>query len=136
MRYRPAIKKVYQRSNSYLAILLNDTVIKHDNAFTSDDISLKIKNTVDDKDIEFTWEAGFATNDTIYININPNEILYGGKRSVLSIDFKNKIKIMDILKLIDNEYSIELIANPTNYAIGELLGILFHAIYVLLFIGL
>lgn len=136
MRYRPSIKKVYQRSNSFIAILLNDTVIKHDNPFTSDDISLKIKNTVDDKDIDFTWEAGFATNDTIYINISPKEMLYGGKRSVLMIDFKNKIKIMDILKLLDNEYSIELTANPTKFAIGELVGILFHAMYVLLFIGL
>ena len=136
LRYRPKIKNSYKRSNGFIALHLNDTVVSNGQAFTSYDIELTLTNLENGKDIDFSWEAGFASEDIIYFKITPNEVIYGGKESTLKANFKDKIYIYDFLRFLDDEYSTEILENPTNLRIGKILGILFHVVFGILFIGL
>jgi hypothetical protein len=115
---------------------LNDTVVEGNHIFGPDEITLTLKNTKDNSDIDFDYEAGFARNDTLYIRIYPKDVLKGGTNSLLTIDFHDKIYIYDFLRFLDDQYSIEMVENPTNEIFGEVAGIMFHVVFVLLFIGL
>ena len=136
LKYRVAIKRVNIRSNSFIGIELNDTVQSHDGYFTNSDIGLTLKNKKTNSDISFDWKAHYGSSTIIIIEIYPNEVLEGGNRSVLEIDFKGKVKINDLLTLIDDNYDVKLIENPTNDSIGYILGVAFHVLFVIFFIGL
>ena len=55
---------------------------------------------------------------------------------MLTIDFHNKVMYSDLLKLIENNYSLEMKDDPTRYKVGLGLGIAFHVIFGLSFVAL
>ena len=70
------------------------------------------------------------------IKIFSNESLFGGKYSILNLDFKNRVMYSELLKLIDNQYSIQLREDPTKNKVGYILGIIYHIIFILWFVVL
>ena len=71
LRYRPSVWIPYQRTSGFIALRLNDTVIIENNPIPSDEITLTLKNMEDGSEIGIEYEAGFAGNDTIYIDLKP-----------------------------------------------------------------
>ena len=117
--------------------MLNDTVITHNGYFTSDEIGITINDEIHNNSlISFDWRAYYGSHNTIIIKIESNELLKGGKYSVLNLDFKNKVMYSDLLRLIENKYSIEMKENPTHNKIGIGFGITFQIIFGFLFIFL
>lgn len=104
----------------------------------SSELELTLTDTTDSSDISFKSKAQYGTDTVIVVEIFPKEIIYGGDRSVLDLDFKNKVQIDYWYQLLnlDDLYSIELLENPTNHSLGYMLGIIFHALFVVLFLGL
>ena len=112
-------------------------MITHNGYFTSDEIGITINDEIhNNSKISFDWRAYYGSNNTIIIKIESNESLKGGKYSVLNLDFKNKVMYSDLLRLIENKYSIEMKENPTHNKIGIGFGITFQIIFGFLFIFL
>ena len=137
LHYKPSIKSVNIRSNGFIGLLINDTVITHSGDFSSDEISLTLKDiTQSGSSIPFSSRVRYGSSTLIIVEIDADEVLLGGKRSQLSIDFHNKVMYSELLKLIENNYSLNLSENPTNYKIGIDIGIAFHVLFGLSFVAL
>ena len=137
LHYRPSIKSVNIRSNGFIGLLINDTVITHSDDFSSDEVSLTLTDTSQSgSSIPFSSSVRFGSSNVIIVEIDADEVLLGGKRSQLSIDFHNKVMYSELLKLIENNYSIELAEDPTRYNVGVGLGIAFHVLFGLSFVAL
>lgn len=117
--------------------MLNDTVITRSGDFTSDQASLTLTDsTQSSSSIPFSSRVWFGSSTLIIIEVDADEPLLGGKRSLLSVDFHNSVMYSELLKLVQNNYSVELKADPTRYDVGRGLGIAFHVLFGVSFVAL
>ena len=141
LRYKPAIENANIRSNGFIGLEFNDTLDVFTDEFTEDEISFILTDTVSGKSIGHDWKAKFATDRRIILEISPDKVIYGGDRSVLTVNFMSNVKLRADLADVelvtqDDPYSLNMTENPTKNIAGYMLGLLFHILFVLTFLGL